>query len=131
MEDILDIEGVNPNIHIERSHGEVCVPPHLMRLAETLFSSLFTNYSIKDLMSIVASNRDKNVFVLSNRDKPEKASVVVDADHQYSYSFNDPLCIPIPKKFAILEPDKNYFEMTLKGNIVLSLLEVDENELHR
>lgn len=131
MEDILDVESINPNSRLEGGQGEMCVPPHLMRLAETLFSSLFTNYGIRELMSIVSRNKDKDVFLVASRDEPEKASVVVDKDRKYSYSFNDPLCIPIPKKFAILEPDKNYFEMTLKGNILLSLLEVDEKELHR
>ncbi len=131
MEDILDIENVIPNTHLEGSKGEICIPLHLMRLAETRLSSLFSYYDIRNFMGFVARNRDKDVFVLANRDEPEKASIVVDTDNQYSYSPRDPLCIPVPKKFAVLEPDKNYFEMTLRGNILLSLLEVDEKELHR
>ncbi len=131
MEDILDIEGINSIRQLEGAHGEMCVPLHLMRLAETIFSSLFTEYGIRDLMGIVARNRDKDVYVLATRDEPEKADIVIDMDKGYSYSFHDPLCIPVPKRFAILEPDKNYFEMTLKGNILLSLMEVDEKELHR
>ncbi|MFO7966591.1 MAG: hypothetical protein R6U44_03225 [Archaeoglobaceae archaeon] len=131
MEDILDFEGNNPDTRLEGAQGEVCVPLHLMRLAETLSSSIFTSYGIRDLMGIVARNRDKDVYVFASRDEPQKANIFVDTDDQYSYSFDDPLCIPVPKKFAILEPDKNYFEMTLKGNILLSLLGVDEKELHR
>lgn len=130
MEDILDIEDFNLNSGLDQSY-EICVPPHLMSLAENLYSSLFTSYGVRGLMNIVAKNRDKNVYVFASRNDPENASVIIDTDNKHSYSFNETLYIPVPKKFAILEPDKHYFEMTLKANILLSLLEADEKELHR
>lgn len=131
MEDIMDIEGVKLDSRLEGTHDEISFPLHSMRLAENYHSSIITRYGLKGLMSKVAKNRDKSVFVVANRNDPETAGILIDSDNQHSYSLNETLYIPVPKKFAVLEPDKNYFEMTLKANIFLALLEADEEELHR
>lgn len=109
----------------------ICGPPHLVKIAETVCSSLFSKYSAEELMAIVEKNRGRSLFVLTTRENPGRVSVIVDTEGKYNYSAQEPMFIPVPKKFAILEPDKNYFEMTLRANILLAVLGADEKELHR
>jgi len=123
-----DISG---NTGLSDNYEVICGPPDLIKLSEEICVSLFEKYHIEDLMDAVSKNRDKQVFVLASRDKPEKVSIIIDHGNKYMYSSGDPLFIPLPKKFAVLEPDKCYFEMTLRANVLLSVLEADEKELHR
>jgi len=109
----------------------ICGPPHLLKLADNICASLLEKHCIEEIMEIVSRNRNKSVFIFASRSKPDKVSVIADLDDKYSYSSGDPLFIPLPKKFAVLEPDKKYFERTLRANVLLTVLEADEKELHR
>ncbi len=109
----------------------VCGPPPLMKIAETICCSLFSKYSVEELMAIVEKYKNGSLFISTSRRDPANVRVIVDVDGKYKYSSNEQLFIPIPKKFAVLEPDKNYFEMTLRANILLAVLGADEKELHR
>ena len=100
------------------------------RLVDKIYHGLISKYRIEDIMRIVKENRDCNVFIASTREDPMEVDIVVDKDGVYSYCCGDVLMIPIPKKFAVLEPDKKYFEMTLKANIFLAIMKADEKELH-
>ncbi|HID43515.1 MAG TPA: hypothetical protein EYP30_07060 [Archaeoglobaceae archaeon] len=116
---------------IDEGYEVICGPPHLLKLADNICSRLLSKHCVEDLMEIVSKNRNKDVFILASRSKPDKVSVIVDIDEKYGYSSGEPLFIPLPKKFAVLEPDKKYFERTLKANILLTVLQADEKELHR
>lgn len=116
---------------VDDGYEVICGPPHLLKLADNICSKLLSKHCVEDLMEIVSKNRNRDVFILASRSKPDKVSVIVDVDEKYCYSSGDPLFIPMPKKFAVLEPDKEYFERTLKANILLSVLKADEKELHR
>ncbi len=98
-------------------------------LAEKIFRLLVDKYDIERLMKIVEENRDKNVYVVVSRDFPEDVRVVADSNGKYACG--SVLAIPVPKKFVLLEPDRNYFEQTLKANIFLALSGADEKDLHR
>ncbi|MET1124300.1 MAG: hypothetical protein ABWW66_03415 [Archaeoglobaceae archaeon] len=80
-------------------------------------------------MDLVARNRNKNVYIYVKRGNPESARVVVDENGRYRC--DDVLCIPVPKRFALLEPDAEYFELTLKANVCLALRGVREKDLHQ
>jgi len=116
---------------VDDGYEVICGPPHLMKLANSICSKLFSKHCVEDLMEIVSKNRNKDVFILASRSKPDKVSILVDTDKKYCYSSGDPLFIPLPKKFAVLEPDREYFERTLKANILLTVLRAEEKELHR
>jgi hypothetical protein len=117
---------------MEQSGYEIIYgPPHLTRIAEKIYLSLLSKYTLEELMAIVKKNRNYSLFILATRRNPRKVNVIIDIKQNYRYSSEDPMFIPIPKKFAILEPDKNYFEITLRTNILLAVLRADEKELHR
>ena len=99
------------------------------KLAEIIFRSLTSKHSLEDVMKVVKENKDRTVYIVVSRDEPETVSLVADVAGKYSNG--EILAIPIPKKFAILEPDRNYFEQTLRANIFLAVMGVDERELHR
>ena len=109
----------------------ICDSSNLMKIAETICCSLFSKYSVEELMAIVEKYRNMSLFVSTTRNDPANVRVIVDVDGKYKYSANEQLCIPIPKKFAVLEPDRHYFEMTLRANVLLAVLGADEKELHR
>ncbi|AEA47729.1 hypothetical protein [Archaeoglobus veneficus] len=109
----------------------LCGPPHLVRLAELIYQMLVSKYSLEEIMALVAKHRNKMMFIVTSRSNPGKVSLVIDMEGKYRYSSGGLLFIPVPKKFAVLEPDKHYFEQTLKANILLAVLGVDEKELHR
>ncbi len=100
------------------------------KLADAICSKLLSSYTIEEIMETVAKNRDKPVYVYVKRDKPESARIVVDSNGRHCYRCDDVLLIPVPKKFALLEPDKMYFEMTLRANIFLAVKGAEERELH-
>lgn len=82
-------------------------------------------------MSIIKESSPKDVFLVTSRENPEKVSLIVDSSGKFCYCCDDPLMIPIPKKFAVLEPDMSYFESTLRANIFLALMRASSEELHR
>jgi len=96
-------------------------------LADRIFRNLISKHSVEDLMKMISGNRDKNLFLVVSRDSPGEMNIVVGG----KYSRGKVLAIPLPKKFAVLEPDKNYFEQTLKANILLAVRGAEEKELHR
>ncbi len=98
-------------------------------LAERIFRLLLSRYDVESIMKFVEDNRDKNVYVIVSREFPEDVRLV--ADNNGRYACGSVLAIPVPKKFVLLEPDKNYFEQTLRANIFLALSGADENDLHR
>ncbi len=104
--------------------------PHQHELVNRIFGGLVSKYKIEDLMKLVKENRDCTVYIALTRDNPMDVDIVIDREGKYSYCCGDVLMIPIPKKFAVLEPDKKYFEMTLKANIFLAVMRADERELH-
>jgi len=106
-------------------------PPKLVKLAELIYGVLLSKYSIEDIMAMVKKYKDKTLFVVASRGSPRKVSLIVDNEGRYCYSSNSLLFIPVPKKFAVLEPDKHYFEQTLRANILLAVLGADERDLHR
>jgi len=106
-------------------------PPKLVRLAELIYGALLSKYSVEEIMAMVKQYRDKTLFIATSRNAPSRVSLIVDSEGKYSYSSNKLLFIPVPKKFAVLEPDKHYFEQTLRANVLLAVLGADSRELHR
>jgi len=100
------------------------------QLVERIMASLMKKYSIEEIMRTVSRNRDKTVYVCVRRENPDSAKILVDHSCCHRYRCDSTLYIPIPKKFAVLEPDKLYFEMTLRANITLALTGARESELH-
>ncbi len=106
---------------------DIKVEDDKLELAEEIFKILTSKHSVEELMKLIEGYKDKRLFVVVPRDNPNAVNIVVDG----SYSCGKILAIPIPKKFAVLEPDKNYFEQTLKANILLAVMGAEEKELHR
>jgi|Deesub1362A_J573_1020465.scaffolds.fasta_scaffold00086_13 hypothetical protein len=100
-------------------------------VAEKICRCLFRKYNAEKLMEIVRQNNGSNIFIVVNKKRPSRVRVVVDRHGRYRYCSGERLCIPIPKKFAVLEPDINYFEMTVKANVFLAVVGVEEKDLHR
>ncbi len=100
------------------------------KLADTICSNLLNSYTIEEIMDTVARNRDKAIYVYVKRSKPDSVRIVVDSNGKHCYRCDDVLLIPVPKKFVLLEPDKVYFEMTLRANIFLAVKGAAERELH-
>ena len=113
---------------MDEDSSEVHVDNHV---AERICKSLFKKYNAQKLMELVKQNNGSNIYILVNKRRPSKLRVVVDKQGKYRYCSGEKLCIPIPKKFAVLEPDVNYFEMTVKANVFLAVLGVKEKDLHR
>ena len=100
-----------------------------LSIAERIFRSLTSKYDVESIMRFVEENRDKNVYIVVSRDFPDDVRLVADSNGRYSCG--KVLAIPVPKKFVLLEPDRNYFEQTLRANILLALSKADEKDLHR
>jgi hypothetical protein len=100
------------------------------KLVDTIIENLTKVYTIEEIMQIVKKNSDKGVYLCVKRSKPESPKIFVDSNGNHCYRCDETLLVPIPKKFVILEPDKIYFEMTLKANIMLALNGAAEKELH-
>ncbi len=98
-------------------------------LAERIFEVLTSKHSVEDVMKTVEDNKDKTVYIVVSRDNPDAVELVVDDSGRYSSG--RVLSIPVPKKFAVLEPDRNYFEQTLRANIFLAVTGAEEKDLHR
>ncbi len=100
------------------------------KLADIILENLMKVYTIEEIMQTVRKNRDKSIYLCVKRSKPEMPKIFVDSNGNHRYRCDETLLIPIPKKFVILEPDKLYFEMTLRANIMLALNGAEEKELH-
>ena len=100
------------------------------KLVETIIENLMKVYSIEEIMQMVKKNSDKGVYLCVKRSKPESPKIFVDSNGNHCYRCDETLLVPIPKKFVILEPDRMYFEMTLRANIMLALNGAEEKELH-
>lgn len=100
------------------------------KLADTIMENLMKVYTIEEIMQMVKKNSDKGVYLCVKRSKPESPKIYVDSNGNHCYRCDETLLVPIPKKFVVLEPDKLYFEMTLRANIMLALNGAEEKELH-
>ncbi|MBO8182997.1 MAG: hypothetical protein H0Z28_09435 [Archaeoglobus sp.] len=115
----------------EGSYELVIAPQPVAEIANRIILNLKKKYPIHEIMKLTKDNSSKNVYIVVSKEHPEKVNLIVDHGKKFSYCCEDPLFIPVPKKFAVLEPDANYFERTLKANIYLALMEAAETELHR
>ncbi len=100
------------------------------KIADDIMRNLLNSYTIDEIMDLVMKNRDKSIYVCVKRGKPDSAKIFVDSNGKHCYRCDDTLLVPIPKKFVILEPDRMYFEMTLRANLLLALRGAEEKELH-
>ncbi len=100
------------------------------KIADDIMRNLLNSYTIDEIMDLVMKNRDKSIYVCVKRGKPDSAKIFVDSNGKHCYRCDDTLLVPIPKKFVILEPDRMYFEMTLRANLLLALRGAEERELH-
>jgi hypothetical protein len=115
---------------LEEEH-RITAPPQILELGNIIVEKLLEKYPVKELMEIIKKNSSKGLFVAVSRENPEKVSLIVDTTGKFCYCCEEPLLIPIPKKFAVLEPDTAYFENTLRANIYLALMKASHEELHR
>jgi len=81
-------------------------------------------------MRMIRDNPSANFYIIVSREDPLKVEIKVDRNGDYRYEYGKRLVIPIPKRFAVLEPDENYFRQTLKANISLAVNGAKEKELH-
>ncbi|RLI78211.1 hypothetical protein DRP07_11300 [Archaeoglobales archaeon] len=115
----------------EESYELIVAPEPIVKIANEIILNLTRKYSIGEIMKLIKDNSSKNVYVVVSKGNPEKVNLIVDHMEKFCYCCDDPLFIPVPRKFAVLEPDAAYFERTLKANIYLALMKASENELHR
>jgi len=114
------------------TNSELIYPQrNLIKLAENICNAIFEKYSVEKLMNFVKKNRVNPLYIKVSREDPSSVKLIVDKDGKFKYNSNEPLVIPIPKKFAILEPDRQYFEMTLRANVFLAVFKANERELHK
>ncbi len=100
------------------------------KIADSIVKNLIDSYTLDGIMDLVRKNKDKKIYVCVKRGKPETVKIFVDSNGKHHYRCDDTLLIPIPKKFVLLEPDKMYFEMTLRANVLLALNGAEEKELY-
>ncbi len=98
------------------------------RLANIIYGRVIAKYRIKDLMKMIREKPEKEFHIVVERKNPLNVEIHVNDKHRYECG--ERLIIPIPKRFAVLEPDENYFRQTLKANIFLALNGAKEKELH-
>jgi hypothetical protein len=101
-----------------------------LRLANVIYGRLLSKCRVKDLMKIVRDNPSANVYIIASRSDPLRVEIKIDKNGHYRYENGERLVIPVPKRFAVLEPDENYFRQTLKANIFLAVNGAEEKELH-
>lgn len=99
-----------------------------IRLANIIYGRILAKCRIRDLMKMIREKPDKEFYIVVERKNPLKVDIIVEDEKMYECG--ERLVIPIPKRFAILEPDENYFRQTLKANIFLALRGAEEKELH-
>jgi len=116
---------------VEEGYELIVAPEPVAKIANQIILSLTKKYPIPEIMKLTRENSSKNVYIVVSKKNPERVNLIVDHSEKLSYCCEDPLFIPVPKKFAVLEPDSNYFERTLRANVYLALMEAAESELHR
>ncbi len=73
----------------------------------------------------LVKNSSEDVYLLMHRDDMNFIDIYVGKNNK---DFGEFIAIPVPKRFAVLEPDREYFEITLKANVALALK--GEKEFH-
>ncbi len=92
--------------------------------AEKICCRILEKFNVEDLMRLVRETSE-NVYILLHREEKDFCDIFIGNNNK---DFGEFIAIPIPKRFAVLEPDKYYFEVTLKANIALALK--GEKEFH-
>ncbi len=85
---------------------------------------IFERFPVDYLMKLV-KNSSEDVYLLMHRDDMNFIDIYVGKNNK---DFGEFIAIPVPKRFAVLEPDREYFEITLKANVALALK--GEKEFH-
>lgn len=85
--------------------------------ADRICDRIFEKINIDELMKIVRESSE-NVYILLHKEEKDFCDIFVGDNNK---DFGDFIAIPVPRRFAILEPDRSYFEITLKANIALAL----------
>ncbi len=91
---------------------------------DEIYVEIVSKIPLRELMDIVRNYKERELFLRINRKKKKLESITFSAGNE-----EDCIYVPIPKRFAVLEPDEHYFEVTLKANIVLALR--GERDYHR
>lgn len=86
------------------------------RLAEEICNEIFEKIDKKRLMRLVKEN--KEVYLLLHKETREFYNVYIGENNK---DFGEFLAIPVPKRFVLLEPDEEYFEVALKANIAIGI----------
>ncbi len=99
-----------------------------IKLTNIIYGRVLSKCRIRDLMKMIREKPEMEFYIVVERRNPLNVEILI--DKEYRYECGEKLIIPIPKRFAILEPDENYFRQTLKANIFLALIGAREKELH-
>lgn len=91
---------------------------------EEVCCCIFERFPIDYLMDLVKKSSE-DVYLLMHRDDRNFIDIYIGKNNK---DFGEFIAIPIPKRFAVLEPDREYFEITLKANVALALK--GEKEFH-
>ncbi len=78
---------------------------------------IFERFPIEYLMELVRNNSD-DVYLLMHREDRNFIDIYIGKNNK---DFGEFIAILVPKRFAVFEPDKNYFELTLKANVAMAL----------
>uniref|UniRef100_A0A7J3TID9 Uncharacterized protein n=1 Tax=Geoglobus ahangari TaxID=113653 RepID=A0A7J3TID9_9EURY len=84
---------------------------------ERIYCRILEKINIDKLMKIVKESSE-NVYIILHKEEKDFCDIYIGDNNK---DFGDFIAIPVPKRFAVLEPDRSYFEITLKANIVLAL----------
>ncbi len=87
--------------------------------SDKIFKSITEYITVKELIELVRECKDKSIYILLNKEDREFRNIHVDSKE--INDFENMIVIPVPKRFAVLEEDEEYFERTLKANIELAL----------
>ncbi len=85
--------------------------------AERICCRIFEKINIDELMKLVKESPE-NVYIILHKEEKDFCDIFIGNNNK---DFGDFIAIPVPKRFAVLEPDRSYFEITLKANIALAL----------
>ncbi|AKG91101.1 hypothetical protein GAH_01612 [Geoglobus ahangari] len=85
--------------------------------AEKVCCSIFQRFSVDELMRLVRESQE-DVYILLHREDRDFVDIYIGKNNK---DFGEFIAIPLPKRFAVLEPDRNYFEVTLRANVALAL----------
>ncbi len=91
---------------------------------EEVCCGIFERFPVEYLMEL-ARSCSEDVYLLMHRDDRNFIDIYIGRNNK---DFGEFIAIPVPKRFAVLEPDREYFEITLKANVALALK--GEKEFH-